>query len=390
MQICEISKCTGCFACKNICPHDAISIITDVLGKTIPKVNEDKCIHCGVCQKVCPINSPVLLYRADSAIAALSRNERDVKSSSSGGLASVLSRQILLSGGVVFGCASRDGEVSQIKITNLEDLELLRGSKYVYSETKATYKEAQSTLREGQEVLYIGTPCQIAGLKNFLRKDYEKLYTVDLICHGTPPMEYLLQHTATKLKGKKWDKVTFRGERNFYLTIYRKEKLLYSRKSNKDLYFRAFLDGLTYRDNCYSCPYARPERCSDITLGDFWGLDRKKLSVEMPGRISVVLANTEKGKELLERCRQEIVMEEFAFETAVNSKQGNLQYPSKRHADRAVFEAVYKQKGFEAAVQATTIGTTIKKESANDRKKWPIRVLKKGYHCFGRIFHRGK
>ena len=390
MQICEISKCTGCFACKNICPHDAISIITDVLGKTIPKVDEDKCIHCGVCQKICPVNSAVSLNRADSAIAAISRNERDVKSSSSGGIASVFSRKILLDGGIVFGCASGDGEISQIKTNNLEDLELLRGSKYVYSATKATYKEAQSALRDGQEVLYIGTPCQIAGLKNFLRKDYEKLYTVDLICHGTPPMEYLLQHTATKVKEKKWDKVTFRGERNFYLTIYSQEKPIYSQKSNRDLYFRAFLDGLTYRDNCYSCPYARPERCSDVTLGDFWGLDRTKLSMEMAGRISVVLANTEKGKELVERCRQEIVMEEFPFETAVNPKQGNLQYPSKRHADRAVFEDVYKKKGFDAAVQATSIGATIKKEKANDRKRLPIQALKKCYHCFRRIFHRGK
>ncbi len=384
MQICKTSKCTGCFACKTICPQGAISIETDQLGKKIPTINVDKCIRCGLCHKVCPINSVVKMNKADSAIAAISRNERDAQASSSGGIASVIVRKVLSRKGVAFGCASIGGEISQIRIVDIDDIEKIRGSKYVYSETKNTYQEVQNDLCNGKEVVYIGTPCQIAGLKNFLRKDYEKLYTIDLICHGTPPMEYLRQHNAACVNNQDWDKVAFRGEYNFYLTIYKQQDILYRRKSSEDFYFRSFLEGLTYRDNCYNCLYARPERCSDVTLGDFWGLDRTKLNVEMQGRISLVLANTDRGKSLIECCKQEILMEELPFEMAINPKQGNLQHPSICHKDRAIFEKLYPQLGFDDAVKATTIGEDIKRECIKNRKRIPIRILKKFITLFKR------
>ncbi len=360
MNICPEKNCTGCFACKSICPMQAVSIKIDNTGKAVPFIAEDKCVSCDLCKNVCPEINKVQKNTAEYAIASVQRIRPD-RLSSSGGVATVLAEKVIEKGGVVFGCASKNGKIEHVAITNTKDLALLKGSKYVYSENNNAYKSAKEFLDCGKLVLYIGTPCQVAGLKNFLRKDYENLFTVDLICHGTPPTTYLEEHIKSNVKNKKWDRVAFRGEKEFYLSVYDQDKLLYSRKNKEDLYFSAFLEGLTYRESCYSCDYASIERCADITLGDFWGLDRSKLGVDMQGRISLVLPNTQKGEKLLNECEDKLMTEVRPLEEAVNEKQGNLKHPSKRHEERDEFLRLYEKHGFTKAITKTKFGRKVKR-----------------------------
>lgn len=374
MDICSINKCTGCFACKSICPKDAISIEIDQTGKEIPNINKDKCIDCGLCKEVCPELNSVNRNCAKYSIAAVQK-ERGDRLSSSGGVATALAEKIIDKGGVVIGCASLEGKVQHVIAQNSSELKALKGSKYVYSRNGKTYKEIKEILESKKIVLYVGTPCQVAGLKNFLRKDYVNLFTVDLICHGVPPFKYLSEHIESKVKNKKWDRVTFRGIRDFYLSVYDNDKIVYSRKSKEDLYFSAFLDGLTYRENCYTCQYANPERVGDITLGDFWGLNRNSLQVKMQGRISVCLPNSEKGEKLLLECEDILFMEKRPFNEAVNEKQGNLIRPSKRHEDRDEFLTLYRQYGFDKAVSKTSLGKQVKKTRIKNILMKPFRKV---------------
>lgn len=358
MIICAEKKCTGCFACKSACPKSAILTKTTKSGSLVPFIDKTKCVNCGLCRNVCPSINKIQKQRADFAYAATQKVDLDGLSSS-GGVATALSKIVIKENGVVIGCAFLDGKAKHIVVKDLNGLKLLKGSKYVHSETGDTYKQAKEFLEARKTVLFIGTPCGVAGLKNFLRKDYDNLFTVDLICHGTPPFAYLKEYAEAKAKNKSWDKISFRGKKDFYLNVYNNGKIIYSRKSNEDVYFSAFLEGLTYRENCYTCGYATPERCSDITLGDFWGLDKSKLQTKMQGKVSVVLPNTEKGKALLKKCEEILLIEQRPFIEALNEKQGNLQRPSKRHAERDLFIKNYELYGFVKSVKKTSLGKKV-------------------------------
>lgn len=353
MELCTVQSCTGCFACKNICPKQAIFVGKDSLGKTIPKIDDTLCIECGLCRKVCPVLQPVSLQYPYDAYAVWSKNKDDLQYSSSGGAGAVFARCVLSSGGVVCGAAVKDGTAKHILINSEEQIDQLRGSKYVQSEMGDCYKQIKQYLLAGKQVLFIGTPCQSAGLQRYLQKDYENLLTVDLICHGTPPQVYLSEHLAKHTK--KYTSFSFRGKYDWFLTAYDSSRISYQREREKDIYFLSFLDALTYRDNCYSCRYARLERVSDITIGDFWGLDRSTMKHPYNGRVSLVLPNTEKGSQFFNQIKEQFVYEKRTIQEAANKEQGNLLHPSIPHKDRQKFEEVYRKKGFEAAVSATSI-----------------------------------
>lgn len=187
INIKEKETCCGCMACVQKCPRACIEMVEDNEGFFYPRVNMDLCIDCHLCEKSCPVinqaekKTPIIVY------AATNNNENILKESSSGGIFTLLAEKILLEGGIVFGAAFNDKwEVCHIHVEKKEDLCKLRGSKYVQSRIGSTYKEAESFLKQNRKVLYSGTPCQIAGLKKYLRKDYDNLFCVDVICHGSP------------------------------------------------------------------------------------------------------------------------------------------------------------------------------------------------------------
>lgn len=346
-QICELNKCTGCFACKNICPKGAIDVTQDLLGKTIPEIN-DNCIDCGLCVKICPVNKGLDLNYPIKCYATKSLDDSD-KDCSSGGIATAFSRYVVNNNGYVYGAAFDNYELVAHKyIDSIDGLNDLKGSKYVQSYVGDTYKQVKEQLKY-KFVLYIGTPCQIAGLKSFLNKDYDNLITVDLICHGTPPVSYLKEHIKS-LNINDYDNLSFRGKYDFKLCLYDNNNLVYQKSNEDDFYFSSFFKGLTYRDNCYDCKYAGINRVSDITIGDFWGLDEKILNDNFNGKASVVLINSKKGMKFFENVKDKMIVIERNIDEAVKGND-QLRHPSPKHKLRHKFEDEYKANGFSKAIR---------------------------------------
>ncbi len=361
------------------CPKDAIFVSYDEYGAAYPRIDSDKCIECGICRKICPANEKLPLKRAPHSYAAWSEYEPE---SSSGGIAAVMSKHVLSMGGAVYGAAVTERRTKHIRVTEETELQKLRGSKYVQSDIGLIYRDVKLDLEGSICVLFIGTPCQVAGLKAYLRRDYENLITVDLVCHGTPPHKYLEEHLDKQTKGN-WDSYSFRGRYDYVLTAYKDRKITYQKSKNEDLYFHAFLKKIICRENCYNCFYARPERVSDITIGDFWGLDRSTLKEIYKGRISLVLPNTEKGTAFFECIKSQMVREKRTLEEALNKKQVNLIHPTKPNKERDDFLNYYMQFGFLSAISKTSIRKEVRKNRL--KKSIPFRILRKAKRTMSRI-----
>lgn len=354
MKICSESMCTGCCSCLNICPQNCISMIENALGKTIPFIRETDCIACGLCINCCPNNKKTTFFQAQHCYAALSKESADKQNCSSGGVATVLSRKVVTNGGVVYGAAFDDTlTLVTTRVDQLEKLSDLAGSKYVQSYIGTAYRKIKQDLIDEKSVLFIGTPCQVDGLYSFLSKPYNNLLTVDLVCHGTPPIKYLKEYVK-HVGGKLATNVKFRGENDFFLTVFKSGKVVYKKQACYDMYFLGFLKGLFYRDNCYNCPYAQIKRVADITLGDFWGLDKNSLQNVFDGRISLVLPNTEKGNICFNECKELFIWENRSIQEAVAGNE-QLRRPFISHPDRKIFERLYPQKGFIKTLKQTSI-----------------------------------
>lgn len=340
-EICNSSICTGCAACMNRCPKHCINMREDnKLGHLYPQIDNDKCIDCGACIKVCPANHALELRTPITAYAGWDKSEKEYISSTSGGAASAFARYIIRQGGVVYGCAILPGiQVSHVRIDSLSDIGKLKGSKYVQSTIGMIYKNVREDLRKGKKVLFIGTPCQVAGVRSFIVKEMvENLYTVDLICHGTPPLAYLRKHILKKTNGTVPDEIFFRkGDYLLLLLLGGKEIYRSSlfEQRYQDTYYNTFFDGFSYRESCHTCRYAQPQRVSDVTIGDFWGL-RADLPLEHPHGCSVLLPITEKGKELIEGIRQEFNLYERTVEEAVNGND-QLRHPKEKDLRISMF-----------------------------------------------------
>jgi len=320
------------------------------LGHIYPKIDPDACIDCNLCRKVCPANSPIEKKSPITVFAGWHKDKEEYHSSSSGGAAAALSQEIIRRGGVVYGCASLSGiDVCHVRVASEEELSLLKGSKYVQSNIGHSYKLVLADLRKELPVLFIGTPCQIAGLKGFLRKDYDNLYTVDLICHGTPSLDYLQRHVVKVGKGQ-GSKVQFRKGNDMGLRIFDEQdrQIYYSnvwRSRYKDIYYNTFIDGYTYRDSCYQCAFACPERCSDITIGDFWGIGKDFVHDSING-CSCMFPITEKGLSLLRSCRLDLY--ERKVEEAVAGNE-QLRHPKVLDSRRRLFRKICGSVGISTA-----------------------------------------
>ena len=354
-KICNIEQCTGCFACYNICPKHAISIAETSLGKTIPSIDEAQCIDCGACTRVCPQNNQSTFRSIQACYAAQTKQPSDREVSASGGIAAGFYRFFLsLENSVVYGAKfDPDLTLRQIACTNTKDFEAFRTSKYTQSFVGTTYSEVKNNLREGKHVLYIGTPCQIDGLLHFLGESPQNLLTIDLICHGVPPVRYLKEYAKHICRDQNVNYATFRGKDDYILCFFHDDKKLYKKRRELDYYFNAFLEGVICRDNCSTCAYARPERISDITIGDFWGLHRETLQQDLKGRISTILVNTSKGADYLAQCKDLFLLEPREIEEAI---QGNsqLKAPQPAGKDAQTFRNLYPKKGFYGAIKKTS------------------------------------
>ena len=342
-EICDINLCTGCAACASVCAHKAISMVeVPPHGYLHPKINNDLCVDCGLCSKTCPANNPPEFNSPLTAFAAISKNHDDLMSSSSGAASSVLATHIIKKGGVVYGSVEEDyAHIAHQRIDSLGDLPKIKGSKYVHSYTTDIFPKVKADLQQGLEVLFLGTPCQIAGLRKYLRKSYDNLTLVDLCCHGVPSQKFLrddVEHLCDvtfRNKGdmsKPWDRY------GIYLSG--KEKNMIISPFLKDNYITAFMSGLLFRENCYTCPYARAERVSDITIADFWGYQGKQIKTD--DGISLLMPSTEKGMQLIESCQSAFYCEERLAAEAIKGN-GQFNHPSSRPKERDTFLRMYSE-----------------------------------------------
>ena len=334
MNICEENKCTGCGACLNVCPKQCISMTYNSRLELVPQIGTD-CVNCGLCKKKCPVNnSSENKNKSLKCYAAYSSSYRE--SSSSGGIASSLANAILTDGGVVCGCIF-DGKVHHIVSSDKDTVYAMRGSKYVQSQTDRCYAEIKKIIAT-RKCLFIGTPCQVAAVKSIVGNS-ENIYCIDLICHGTPSPRYL-QEVIESFGG--CENISFRNNDNFTMTVDGKSSNISER------YMMSFLNGLTFRESCYSCPFAEKDRVGDITLGDFWEI--KNFKNKQSG-VSLVLINSSKGEELLQMATDDIVFEERTFEEAYFGNP-QLVHPSIPHKNRKKYiELLSDTKKFDTTVK---------------------------------------
>lgn len=358
VDICEKSLCTGCHSCVNACGKKAISMQPDSFGFLYPHIDTMLCVDCGLCTKVCPVNHPPKAVYPATAYAVQSKDRADLMSSTSGGAASVFSQYVISQGGVVYGCSGLDiTHICHTRIDAILDLNQLKGSKYVQSEISFVFQQVKEDLKAGKKVLFIGTPCQVAGLKNFLHVDYEILITVDLVCHGVPSQQLLLNNVEDGSYLQQKCRVFFRKkgkkETDLKYGVYVKgaDSLIYSKNYPKDKYIMGFMQGLFHRNSCYSCHWADSNRCSDITVGDFWGLGKvKNIKIDKGLGVSEVLLNTKKGISFFEECKPLFYYEQRQVQEAVTGN-AQLQYPSKRHPLYYQFQQLYVKEGFTKSCQ---------------------------------------
>lgn len=306
IKITDKSSCCGCEACRNVCPRQCITMQEDREGFVYPEVDATACVDCGLCEMVCPVLHPGQRRLPVEAYAARNRDESVRLASSSGGVFTRLAEWILDRGGVVFGARFNEKwEVVHDYAETREVLARFRGSKYVQSRIGDTYRQAERFLKEGRMVLFTGTSCQIAGLKRFLRREYENLLAVDVVCHGVPSPKVWRRYLNDLTEGmpESISSVSFRdkqeGWRNFSLKVECENKI-HRENLRIDLFFKLFLKNLTLRPSCHSCPSKGGRSCSDITLGDFWGIERVDPAFDDDRGCSVVLVYNPAWRPILE------------------------------------------------------------------------------------------
>lgn len=367
----EVNKgsCTGCGACCNLCPTGAITMREDSEGFIYPVINKDECTSCGLCYSKCPAENHIYSLWKNGDIYAVCADDEIRMNSSSGGMFTVLAQYAFSKGGAVVGAAwTEDHTVQHIVIHSENELDKLRRSKYLQSDTADTFIRTKNLLEQNTFVLYSGCPCQIAGLYSYLGKEYDNLLTVDIICHGVPSPLAFKKYLKEISGGKEVTEVNFRDKSRGWTTPGSAEFAdgsKYYRSCNDDPYYIAFLNGISTRLSCGSCMYASPERIGDITLGDFWGISEIDPSYNDNKGTSLVMLNSQKGKNIFEEIKPELkltekVSRERALEIA-KRKNGQFIAPKASHKNREKFfgsldKGEFSSVVFEAAEKKYDVG----------------------------------
>lgn len=318
------TECCGCSACYDVCPKQAITMTEDSEGFLYPAIDETKCIKCGLCEKVCPVKNEQENKSLLKSYAAYNKDEEIRLKSSSGGIFTLLAEQILQSKGVIYGAAfDKNFEVEHIRIEKAEELEKLRGSKYVQSCCNGIFNQCKQDLNAGRQVLFTGTPCQISALKSYLNKTYDNLVCMDIICHGVPSrkvwrkyLEYRVNFAKSKIA-----QIAFRlkneGWKQYAVKFTFANSTAYCENLHNDIFMRGFLKDLYLRPSCHNCKFKTKERISDITVADFWGIDKLHPEWDDDKGMSLVIVHTEKGGKLLGNIKTQLFIKEVEFDKAI-------------------------------------------------------------------------
>lgn len=338
MLIVNYEQCTGCGSCIQKCPQNCISWEEKEFGFRYPKLDMERCIDCGLCEASCPIDNTVIKDKPQKAFAVIHKNKNIVARSTSGGMFTALAEYIFAQNGVVYGCSlDIDMIAKHIKINKMAMIQKLCGSKYVQSNTENTYRETEKDLKKGIPVLYVGTPCQIAGLKRYLGKYYENLIAVDLICHGVGSQSYFdkfLIHLSKRegrlvniqFRSKEFEGWSCGGSIRVSLSEESEKEISKPFYNYSNYYYSYYLSGDIYRKSCYSCPYANLNRQGDFSLGDFWGVEMLDIDLDTGNGCSLVLVNNNKALHIIQNINT-IYLCEVDLEKAIKGNQ-QLAHPS--------------------------------------------------------------
>ncbi len=323
--VCDLNLCNGCMACAEKCPKKCISIIDNIKNFNAV-IDESICINCKLCQRTCPNITKVKKLKPTEWMQGWAEKDIRVNSTSGGAAASII-KKFIMEGGYVASCLFRDGNFVFDITNDLTMAKKFAGSKYVKSNPSGIYNKIQERLKT-DKVLFIGLPCQVAAVKNYI-KNQDHLYTVDLICHGTPSIKLLEKYLEEKgYNISNLEDIKFRNKLDMGLFINGKKV---EKPRVLDDYLCTFLNSVNYTDNCYSCQYASLDRVSDITLGDSWGSEYVE---EKNNGISLILCQTEKGKELIKGINMSI--KDVDLNNAIK-KNHQLIHPSVKTNKRDMF-----------------------------------------------------
>lgn len=342
------SKCCGCGACAQRCSQNSITLHEDKEGFLYPQINMESCIDCGLCERVCPSINQFEPVEPLNTFAARNRNEQQRLCSSSGGIFVLLAEYIIKKGGIVFGAIfDKNWEVKHHGIDSLNQISSLMGSKYVQSRIGNSYKEAELYLKQGKQVMFTGTPCQIVGLKKFLRKEYSNLLTVDIICHGVPSPSIWRDYVSSICKDTEITNINFKdkstGWSRYSIKINFQNRKQIKERASCNPYMRGFFANLYLRPSCYACSSKNGQSNSDITLGDFWGLkDATEITDDKLGT-SLVLVFSQKGIDILEKLDCELIKTDFDKSIAENSC---FKQSTNKPLARDLFFEEFTQKGW--------------------------------------------
>lgn len=355
IEIQDKHYCCGCGACVQACPKGCISLAEDEQGFLYPYVDKSLCVDCGLCERVCPVLQQTAPHRPLHVYAAINPDEVVRMQSSSGGIFSILAESVIEAGGVVFGARfDEKWEVMHDYTETKEGLAAFRGSKYVQSRIGNSYQQAKQFLQAGRKVLFSGTPCQVAGLKHFLRKEYDNLWTIDVVCHGVPsPLvwrrylnDFILRPegaagkntvlsslkcnpvlTGLNFRDKQtgWKKYGFvamgksavKADKNSVLSPNSQDITLLHETLDKNLFMQVFLKNLCLRPSCANCPAKSGKSGSDIIVADFWGIHRYLPDWDDDKGTSLVLINTDRGMAYFEQVRRNVKYTETTYEQAL-------------------------------------------------------------------------
>ena len=379
--------CTGCGACAYRCPKHCIHMEADKIGVAYPRIDDSACVDCHVCEKVCPIITPNLLMETRKCYAAWNNDEDERSTSASGGIAIAIYKEALINGMVAIGASQNaDWTVTHKVVKTPQELTPLKNSKYTFSSALEVYPRIQELLKVGKNIVMVGLPCQIAAVRS-LFGEHTSLFLIDIVCHGSTPTLYLQQHIQSleKMIGEKANRMSFRspekGTENYFFTLYNnRDEIIYAKRSiDGDSYNIGFHRAISYRENCYHCRFACPERVSDITLGDYHGLGKEKPCSYSEKKVSTILIHTNKGQQLVDLLITKgiIFAEERPISESVNG-DAQLRHPSPKTASRYDFEKYISnyQGDFERAM-GRVINMNRYRENRQRIKETPQRLIRK-------------